>query len=795
MTKKTDKQRLVVLDAHAILHRAYHALPDFTSPAGEPTGALYGLVTMLLKIIADLKPDYIVAAYDLPAPTHRHEVYEGYKGKRAKTDDELVAQINRSRDIFSAFGITVYEASGFEADDVIGTIVEKTKSDTALEVVIASGDMDTLQLVDDDRVRVYTLKKGIKDTVLYDTKAVIERYGFAPELLTDYKGLSGDQSDNIIGVPGIGEKTATELLQNIGTIEEIYALLEKKGATAFTEKGIKPRTVKLLEEHEEEAHFSKLLATIRRDAPIDFSIPEKRWSDGLELEKVLTLFNELGFRSLSARVSALFGEKSTNEQEATNTEQKPPEEKINEKELKETAVALWLLHSDTLNPTREDILQYGKTASLNEARKVIFADLKRHHLDTVFETIEKPLIPILAKMHERGIKLDQAYLKKRLDEYRSELHLLEKKVWKEAGGEFNINSPRQLGDVLFDRLKFGTGKGKRTATGQRSTREDELQKLAGEHPIIDAILEYRELQKLISTYLDPLTTLLDTDGRLHATFLQAGSATGRMASQNPNVQNIPIKTEKGRAIRRAFIAEKGFTLATLDYSQIELRIAAFLSGDKKMIETFERGEDVHTRVASEVFDVPFDKVTHEMRRKAKVINFGILYGMGSNALAKTAEISRQDAQVFLAEYLKDFPGLARYIETTKQEVREKGYTETLFGRRRYLPGITSKHPGIKAEAERQAINAPMQGTQADIIKIAMARVDAYLKNNTLEHDVYLLLQIHDELIYEIRDTKVKEIVPEIKKIMEGIVSPEKTKDIPIVVDAHIGKNWADIEPL
>ena len=365
--KESKKKRLVLLDAHAILHRAYHALPDFTSDKGEPTGALYGVSAMLLKIIADLKPDYLVACYDLPEPTYRHEVYEDYKAGRAKTDDELISQINRSRDIFGSFGIPIYEKSGFEADDILGTIVEQVKDKKDLETVIASGDMDTMQLVDGDKVRVYTLKKGIKETIIYDEKGVEERFGFGPKLLTDYKGLRGDPSDNIPGVAGIGEKTATILIQQFGTIEDIYKAL-KKDRQKFEKAGIKPRIVGILQENEEEAQFSKMLATIRLDVPIEFEIPKKNWIDALEIEKILELFKELGFRTLSQRVRDAFGAPSetlvkegvTEEEKAENKEASPRLAGLGP-EIKKIAIALWLLKSDITNPELEDILQFANT--------------------------------------------------------------------------------------------------------------------------------------------------------------------------------------------------------------------------------------------------------------------------------------------------------------------------------------------------------------------------------------------------------------------------------------------------
>lgn len=795
MAKKKNsegKKRLVLLDSHAILHRAYHALPDFASSKGEPTGALYGLAAMLIKIIDELKPDYIVAAFDLPKPTYRHEAYKEYKAGRVKTDENLVAQIIRSRDMFAAFSIPMYDKEGFEADDILGTITEKC--DGAIDMVIASGDMDTLQLVNDKHVQVYTLKKGIKDTILYDEDAVKERFGFGPELLPDYKGLRGDPSDNIIGIKGIGEKTATILIQEFGTIEEMYKAL-KKGTERFEKVKITPRIIELLKNGEEEALFSKMLATIRRDAPIDFKIPEKVWRETVDIKHIEEFFRELEFRTLGIRVKELLGitdafgdpvEDSTNSRPAVK-------EEIDEQKLRETALALWVVDTNISDPTLEDILAFGKTDSFNEAREKILAELDKRNVKNIFLDIELPLLPVTQKMHERGIKIDTKYLKSLSEKYHVELERLQKEIWKQAGEEFNINSPKQLGVILFDKLQLAMKGLKKTEGGARSTRESELEKMKDLHPIIESIMEYRELQKLLSTYIDNLPNLIEADGRLHTTFVQSGSATGRMASQNPGLQNIPIKTELGRNIREAFIAEKGFELVEFDYSQIELRVAAFLSKDKKLIDIFKSGRDVHTEVAAQVFKVPAEKVDKEMRRKAKVINFGILYGMGVNALRANLKTDRKEAQLFYDEYFATFSTLADYLDNVKAETAKRGYTETFFGRRRYFEGINSKLPFVRAMAERMAINAPIQGTGADIIKIAMIEIDKYIAKEGIENDVRMLLQVHDSLVFEIKKESVKKFSEKIQEIMKNILPPEKTEGVPLTTNASAGPNWGEME--
>ncbi len=808
-----EGKKLVLLDVHAIIHRAYHALPEFVSSKGVPTGALYGLSIMLLKIISDIKPDYIIACYDLPKPTYRHEAYKDYKAGRAKTDEELVSQLKKSREIFEALDIPIFAKEGFEADDMIGTIVEKviirhqvskTGKDTwcSCNVVIASGDMDTLQLVVDDKVRVYTLKKGIKDTIIYNEKAVVERFGFSPKLLPDYKGLRGDPSDNIIGIKGIGEKTAQTLIINFGGIEDIYKKLKSKGGKdEFKKVGITDRIIGLLEEGEEEALFSKMLGTIRRDAPIDFEIPKKTWQENLNEEKIMKVWSELEFRTLGSRLREVVYGKSEILSVPNEEAGAPVPNLIGdmfEDELKEIQITLWLINSNITNPTIEDIINMSGMKDLNEAKKYFLQEIKNKKLEFVFENIEKPLIPIIKRMQEKGIVVNKEILNKLSIENHKILAELEKKIWKLAGEDFNINSPKQMGEVLFVKMGLTVKNQKKTAGGKVSTKESELEKMRDLHPIIALILEYRELQKMLSTYIDNIPQMVAEDGRLHAKFLQTGTTTGRMSSQDPNLQNIPNKSELGMEVRKSFKSDKGNKLVAFDYSQMEIRIAAFLSGDEKLLEIFRKGEDVHTAVAVEVFGVEPDKVDKEMRRRAKVINFGIMYGMGVSALkqnlsTKTEQISRADAQKFYDEYFAKFNGLARYLESVKAETLRKGYTETLFGRRRYFDGIKSKIPFIRAMAERMAINAPIQGTEADIIKLAMVKVNDYLIKENLLDKVSLLLQVHDELVYEITEDLVEKISPKIKKIMESVVDRKETKGVVCQVEYKVGDNWGEME--
>lgn len=783
-------QRLVVLDSHAILHRAYHALPDFSSTKGQPTGALYGLILMLLKIASELKPDYIVAARDLPGKTLRHDKFEAYKAKRVKAEDELVVQLSQAPEVLEAFGVPVYAHAGYEADDVLGTIVKKVGARSDVETIIATGDMDTLQLVG-PRTRVFTLRKGLSDTVMYDEDAVMQRYGFAPSQMVDYKALRGDPSDNIPGIRGIGEKTATDLIKEFGTVEAIYKEIEK-GIDRLEKRGVKPRIAQLLLDGKADAAFSKELATIHPDVPIDFELPKRHWHIEDNAETIVPVLDKFEFRSLKERLKGAL--KIEHEEHAADFEGK----EIDPIALEETSIALWLLRSDLTTPDVQDILDFANTNDFEKARESIFASLRSTgKLIGVYESIERPLMPIVKKMNEVGIKVDVKYLKDLSKEYTKGLGEIAGRIYAHAGHEFNINSPKQLGDVLFDELKIGSGKQKKTATGARTTREEELSKMADLHPIIGDILAYRELQKLLSTYIEKIPALVARDGRLHAEFLQAGTTTGRMSSQNPNLQNIPIRTEYGKRIRSAFVADKGYTLAAIDYSQIELRIAAGLSGDEKLVGIFQRGEDVHAATAAQVFAVPPEHVDREMRRRAKVINFGILYGMGVNALRQNLgeSVSREEASRFLDDYFKNFAGIKRYVENTKAEAARLGYTETLFGRRRYFSGFQSSLPNLRAQAERMAINAPIQGTQSDIIKRAMVEAHEWIKKEGWEDKARLLLQVHDELVWEVEEKHAEEIARTLRSVMENVVDPKLLSGVPIIAEISIGKDWGSVQKI
>jgi len=794
--QETKQKKLLLLDSHAILHRAYHGLPDFTSDSGEPTGALYGYITFLLKAVKDYQPDYVVAAFDLPGPTFRHDQYKEYKGTRQKIDDDLISQLKAARAVAEALGIVVYELPGFEADDMLGTVVKELHGRKDIDILIASGDMDTLQLVNDEKVRVYTLKKGINDTVIYNEKAVVARFGFVPKLLPDYKGLRGDMSDNIVGVKGIGEKTAEQLIQKFGTLENILEIA-KEHPDDMREAGVKDRIIGLLKTNEEEALFSKMLATIRDDAPINFKLPEKTWREGVDMNQVEEMCKQYSFRTLAGRLreAVAGGEAWSTKHVAQDNAVKPthaPRSTLHASEFKKLQIMAWLVDSNATDPEFDKVLQIAGTTDIPSAEALLMAKIKAAKLENVLNDIELPLIPIIDAADAYGILIDKKKLEDLSEEYHIHTARLEREIHDLAGKEFNINSPKQLGEILFDELKLEVKGLKKTAGGARSTRESELDKLKDMHPIVNKILEYREYQKLLSTYIDAIPKLVDKEGRLHTTLIQAGSATGRMASKNPGLQNIPIKTDLGRAIREAFVAPRGSELLAFDYSQIELRVAAALSGDEKLLKIFNDGGDVHASVASLVFGVPADEVDREMRRRAKVINFGIIYGMGVHALKQNLGTTREEAQQFYDAYFAQFKQLSDYLDKVLVDARRLGYTTTYYGRRRYFKNINSRMPQLKAMEERMAGNAPIQGTATgDIIKLAMIKADAEIRKAHLDNDAKLLLQVHDELIYEVKKERVKEAAEVIKKAMESASDIA----VPITVNASHGPSWGNLRAL
>ncbi len=772
---KSKLKTIVLLDAHAILHRGYHAMQGFATRDGKPTGALYGFIMMVLRIYEDIKPDYIAACFDLPKPTFRHISYDGYKAGRSKTDDALITQIQEAYALCDALAIPVYKEEGFEADDLLGTLAEQLKKQPNTRVIIASGDMDTFQLIDDDIVTVYTLKKA-NEAALFNSQTIVDRFGFGPEHIPDYKGLSGDTSDNIIGIKGIGDKTATELIKRYGTIENMYVELKKDRQTLL-DAGFKERIVKLLEEGEEDALFSKTLATIRRDAASVYVEPEKMWKDMLSIEKYQEMCDLYEFRSLRNRLHTVKGEE----------EQKEEEVSVALHDLEEMRVMTHLLHSEMTNAHFIDIQNVAKESAVEKVKEALTKELEKEGLIELFTTVEKPIIGILEEMQKVGITLDVEKLGAMSKDLHAQVKVLEKKIHDLSGVEFNIASPKQLGDVLYEKMGLGS-KIKKTKTGQKSTNVTELEKIQDEHEIVPLILEYRELTKLLSTYVDLLPSFVKEDGKIHAHYIQTGAGTGRFACEDPNLQNLPVKSELGQKVRGAFIASKGKVLLSCDYAQIDLRAAAILSGDENLVDIFKKGIDVHTGTAARVFGVDEKDVTPEMRRKAKAINFGILYGMGVTALKEGMGVERKEAQEFFDQYKSTFVRLMEFLEEIKADAWKHGYTTTLLGRRTHVPLLKSPLPFLRAQGERMAMNAPIQGTSADIVKLAMIDATNYFIDMKLTGKADLLLQIHDELIFEIDKDLGEEVANELVKILENVLKKRGLTDIPLVVSKSLGKN-------
>ena len=790
MKKDPKKQLLVLLDAHAIIHRAYHAMPDFMTRDGRPTGAIYGFGMMVLKMIDEFQPDHIVACYDLPGPTFRHESFADYKGGRSKTDDALKMQFNPTREICEAFSIPIYDAPGFEADDVLGTIAEQLRENNDIQILIASGDMDTLQLIDGKRVQVYTLKRGLNDTIVYDEQAVIDRFKFLPLSIIDYKAFRGDPSDNIPGIKGIGDKAATLAIAKFGTIEAVYESLEKSEDELLA-TGLTKRMVGLIRDGREEAEFSKVIATIRLDAPIEFELPKHSWKDAVDIDRAIDIFESYELRSLPERLRSSLG--------MSQLVQKPAEDTstLSDTDLKETALKLWLIDSDETNAGLEDIKSFTGEKSASVAKKYIDVDLdKEEKIQQVYKYIEKPLISIINNMQENGILVDQQFFTELSKKYHTELDILAKKIHDFVGSEFNIKSPKQLSKALFEDMELPTKGIKKSKSGSYSTNAKTLEKLEDVHEIIPLISEYRELDKLLGTYIDNIPDMVSDDRRLHAEFIQKGTVTGRFSSRNPNMQNIPTRTELGRKIREGFIAAPGTALVSLDYSQIELRCLALLSGDETLIEIFKNGKDIHSAVAALIGDVEIANVDREMRRKAKIVNFGILYGMGINSLKKEMNTDRIEAQKFYDGFFMQFPKATAFLESTKDFARVHGYTETLFGRRRQFKNINSKLGFIKAMAERMALNAPIQGTSADMIKLAMIQVDEWLLSQNKKSDARLILQIHDEIVYEVDQKFVNEFSERAESIMEQALKNsylDYDSPVPLVVHSSQGKHWGELK--
>ena len=813
---------LILIDANSIIHRCFHALPPLTNLKGEQTGALYGLSSVLLKILRERKPDYAAAFFDRPEETMRKKEYGEYKAGRPKAADELISQIIGARRVFEAFQVKTFEMPGYEADDLIGTAAERFKG-KAEKIIILTGDLDATQLVDDEAgVIVETFKKGISEMTVYDERGVEEKFGVKPKQVADYKGLVGDNSDNIKGVPGVGPKTAVPLLKKYGTVEEVFKNIDEKDKNA-----------KKLIGFEKEAIFSKKLATIDCDAPIDLGKISELEMKETDNKKLKVFFEEMGFASLVKRI----GGENFKEKEKNNLNLFYKEEEIignidlgevelilnNRKDfeknnklkvgfnLKEKVkggllgpyfdlgVAFWLLDSDAGNYEPDYVFKRflkknweERENNLKEAFIFTKRELEKNKLKDVFEKIEMPLVPVLAVMEVTGIKVEEKKVKKLEEEIRESVKTLEKKIYKAAAIKFNINSPKQITEVLFERLKISAEKVKKTAGGAVSTSYENLIRIKDKHEIVKLILSYREEFKMLSTYTEPILEMLKADGRLHTSYLQTGTGTGRLSSEKPNLQNVPQESYRAKPLREAFVPDLGKVFLSFDYSQMELRILASLSQDKKMMEVFKSGGDIHTATASFIFKTEPKKVTLEMRRVAKTLNFGIVYGMGRNAFSETSGVSKEEAGRFIENYFENFADVKRWQENIKREARTLGYVTTLSGRRRKVSEINSSSPRFRAQAERVTINMPTQGLGADIMKLALIKVDKVLREEGWRgKEVKMLLTIHDELLFEV-DKEVKEEAARIiKKEMEGAFR----LSVPLVVEEKEGESWGEMKKI
>jgi DNA polymerase-1 len=914
----------MLIDGHALVHRAFHALPGLTTTTGELTNAVYGWTTMTIKSIADVRPTHVIVAFDCAAPTFRHERYTEYKATRARTPAPLVPQFNRVRQVAGVLGLPIIEAPGFEADDVLGTLAKQAETQ-GIPTVIVTGDLDTLQLVT-DQITILTSKRQLSETIIYDKARVLERYGLEPRQLIDLKGLLGDTSDNIPGVRGIGEKTAGKLLLDYDSLEGIYDHLDE----------IPARQAELLRVGREQAFESRILATIV-DAPVDLHLDHPLF-ENVDMTALAALFRELEFHTLIPRVEELRAGREREPQhrpgdqqlslfgESTPSEATPgPAPRISEVQtvtdrssLEALAAALnaaeefaiWVeaegphsvdsdliglgfatesgrawylpighadngtidpieavaavapaledagkrllgydlkrvhlvlgshgvtlasLHTDVMLasylesasgrlvtiesitasllgielPNREtlqgkgvkkvscrdlspvDVGEYAGTAAdmVFRLSGLVRERLRHRELETLLDKLEMPLVPVLSDMERAGVSLDIDLLAEMSTDLAQTLEEIEVRVHEEVGHPFNINSPPQLGEVLFGEMKLK--KGRKTKTGW-STDNEVLEKLRGEAPIVDAVLEYRQLMKLKGTYVDALPALISPrDGRLHTEFNQAVAATGRLSSSNPNLQNIPIRTEMGHRIRQAFIpASAGCLILAADYSQIELRVLAHLSEDSILLEAFRAGQDIHAVTAGAVWGIDPSEVSKDQRRIAKVVNFGIAYGIGSQRLAYETGLTREEADAFIARYRRTYAGLTEFMEGVRNHAHLYGQVSTLLGRVRNLPEIHSTHPGLRQAAERAAINMPIQGTAADIIKLAMVNIADELRRRSLRST--MILQVHDELVFEVPREELNEMAELVRDRMSTAVDLL----VPLGVDVNVGPNWGQLE--
>ena len=864
-------ERLLILDSNALLNRAFYAIPELTTSEGIHTNAVYGFVNMLFKMKEELKPDYIVAAFDKKGPTFRHKEYEDYKAGRKKMPSELAEQFPIIKELLGLLSITKYELEGFEADDIIGSLAKYAEKNN-IEVYIVTGDKDALQLASEN-INVLITKKGVSEVAKYDYKTFVEEFSVTPTQFIDVKGLMGDKSDNIPGVPGVGEKTAYKLIQEYGSIEEVLNNIDSISGKKLKEN---------LENFREQAIFSKKLATIMTEVPIEFDLDDIKSQENYDIDKLKKFLLKLQLKTILDKLPKndnetreednfevsiindikLFKEVIASLEDTVyltyNVLNKETFSKIelnklyltikennyiiNYKEifdidnneaiivLKEmmenkninkvihggkslitvlnklnihiknfifdTEVAAYLINSarssydlltlineylgEDINLTGEE-LDSKLTSKLKDIYELLKSKIEEQGMHELYYNVEHPLINVLSSMEALGFKIDTEVLNKLEVKFKEEIKRTEKEIFDLAEEEFNINSPKQLGKILFEKLDLPVIK--KTKTGY-STNAEVLEKLQDKHEIIPKITYYRQITKLNSTYVEGLKSVIDTDGKIHSNFNQTVTTTGRLSSTEPNLQNIPIKYEMGREIRKIFVPDNSDDiLLSCDYSQIELRVLAELSKDENMIDGFKHHSDIHRKTASEVFKVPMDEVTSLMRSRAKAVNFGIVYGISDFSLAQDLHITKKEASEYMEIYFERYPKIKGYLESLIEEAKENGYVLTILNRRRFIPEIKSSNKIVKSLGERLSMNAPIQGSAADIIKLAMVNVYNKLKEEKLESTI--ILQVHDELILNVKQNELEKVQEIVKTEMENVLKIE----VPLEVDINLGKTW------
>lgn len=863
-------KKLLILDSNSILNRAFYGVRYLSAKDGTPTNAIYGFLNILLKLIKEQEPDYICAAFDVKAPTFRHKQYEGYKAQRKPMPEGLAAQMPLAKDVLRAMGVTILEKEGYEADDIIGTVARLCE-ESEISCFIATGDKDDLQLASDKTKVILTVtKSGYNETIIYDDKAVKEKYHVTPTEFIDVKALMGDPSDNIPGVKGVGEKTAMSLIEKHHSIEYIYENIDGIG--------LKGAMLQKMKDGREMAFMSKELATINRNTPIEFNAEECVF-DGfenngelyeilkrLELNSIIKKLdlsggdnvkeNEDIFKDFSYQVgdkNMINGDKVTvvldfdgdnissaavgagnnavvlNEQDDIKElleddsiakvmfDVKEAIVKLNGRiDIKnisdDTAIAAYLVDPAKNEYTIEKLASeyFGTVIEKPEVKQLSLLDdvetdrseylakcavalgvlndrigdkIKENGQEKLYQEVELPLVTVLAHLEINGFLVDDNQLKEFADKLGEKIDALTNEIYMLAGEEFNINSPKQLGVILFEKLELKPVK--KTKTGY-ATNADVLEKLRDKHPIVNFIMEYRQLAKLKSTYCDGLTAVVNPNThRIHSVFTQTVTVTGRLSSTEPNLQNIPTRTELGREIRKMFVAKDGYVLVDADYSQIELRVLAHIANDETMINAFRNNEDIHAVTASQVLGIPLEDVTKEQRSSAKAVNFGIVYGIGEFSLAQDLHISVKEAKAYIESYLEKYHGVRNYMESIKEQAKKDGYVKTMLNRIRYIPELKSPNYNIRQFGERVALNTPIQGTAADIIKLAMVRVDNRLINEGLKSK--LILQVHDELIVEAH----KDEVDKVKQILSEEMQGAMELNVPLKVDMSTGHSWYD----